>query len=540
MISEQDLAMKDNAGNTALHEAIISGNYRMVECLITKNRSLVSFRSALNELPVVSTMAMGHKELARYLYSLTPSEELEAEKAEQGAKLLTYAIHARDLDLALHLIKRCPSWAFAFHGEYFSPLQALTVVMTSSQFARINWLKRWIYNHSVHISSAGATDQIRLDINQNDQERSIGSGQALLRQRRQTVSSLLNLFGLKDLYEATLVDIEFQDLLSRIWKVIRSIRISDINMCSDIIADTIFSAISRGNFVFVSEMLEANTELYFIRNSSGMTIFHYAVLHRQHQIFNLIYGLKQKNDLLRYRDNDGNTILHTAGKLTEVTPIDHITGSVLQMQREIQWFKEVERICPPMSKELLNRDGLSARDLFTKTHRNLREKGEKWMKATTTSGSVVGTLIITIMFAAAFTIPGGNHQETGLPILAHDKLFKIFIIVDSVSFFSSSTAVLMFLGIFTSRYADEDFLISLPRKMIIGFFTLFLSIITMMIAFSTALLLTLRGESWIFVPIISLACVPILFVSMPFRLLVDMFVSTYGSGIFDRNMKLWF
>ncbi|KAG7946514.1 hypothetical protein I3843_14G043300 [Carya illinoinensis] len=353
---------------------------------------------------------------------------------------------------------------------------------------------------------------------------------------RQTVSSLLNLFGLKDLYEARLVDVKLQLLLSRVWAMTRPIRISDINMSpNNTVVDIIFGAISRGNFVFVYETLHTNSDLLSIRNSSGMTIFHYAVLHRQHQIFNLIYGLKQKNDLLRYRDNEGNTILHMAGKLTEYTPIDRITGSVLQMQRELQWFKEVESICPPMIKELRNNDCLSPRELFTKSHQELRKQGEQWMRSTATSCTVIGAIIVTIMFAVAFTIPGGNNQNTGMPILVRDKLFTIFMVTDSLSLFSSSTSVLMFLGILTSRYAEEDFLKSLPKKMIIGLFALFFSITTMMIAFSIALLLMLREQYWTITHIIGLAGIPIiLFVVMQFGLLVDMFVSTYGPSIFGR------
>ncbi|XP_042958016.1 ankyrin repeat-containing protein NPR4-like [Carya illinoinensis] len=161
------------------------------------------------------------------------------------------------------------------------------------------------------------------------------------------------------------------------------------------------------------------------------------------------------------------------------------------------------------------------------------------MKGTATSCTVVGTLIITIMFAAVFTILGGKRKDTGLPIFMHDKLFQLFIVAYSLSLFSSSTSVLMFLGILTSRYAEEDFLISLPKKMIIGLFALFFSIATMIIAFSTALLLVLSGKYWIVVPIIGLAGVPIIvFVLMQFRLLIDMLGSTYGSSIFDRKMKL--
>ncbi|XP_062173542.1 ankyrin repeat-containing protein NPR4-like [Alnus glutinosa] len=204
-------------------------------------------------------------------------------------------------------------------------------------------------------------------------------------------------------------------------------------------------------------------------------------------------------------------------------------------------MQEVESISVPRCKEYLNADGLTARELFTNNHIDLKNGGEKWMKGTATSCTVVGALIVTIMFAAAFTVPGGNNQDSGFPIFLDERLFMLFIISDALSLFSSTTSVVMFLGILTSRYAEDDFLESLPRKMIIGLSTLFFSIATMMIVFSTALLIMLQGQySWIIIPVICLAIVPVaLFVLMQFPLLVDMFKSTYGRGIFDKKMERW-
>jgi hypothetical protein len=204
-------------------------------------------------------------------------------------------------------------------------------------------------------------------------------------------------------------------------------------------------------------------------------------------------------------------------------------------------MQEVESIAVPRSREYLNDDGLTPRELFTKNHIDLKKEGEKWMKGTATSCTVVGALIVTIMFAAAFTIPGGNNQDTGFPVFLDERLFMLFIISDALSLFSSTTSVLMFLGILTSRYAEDDFLESLPRKMIKGLSTLFFSIASMMIAFSTALSIMLQEQySWIIIPLICLASVPVtLFVLMQFSLLVDMFMSTYGPGIFDKKMERW-
>jgi hypothetical protein len=71
------------------------------------------------------------------------------------------------------------------------------------------------------------------------------------------------------------------------------------------------------------------------------------------------------------------------------------------------------------------------------------------MKGTATSYTVIGALIITIMFTATFTVPDGNDQNTGFPMFSNKKLFKVFIITDALSFISSSTSVLVFLGILT-------------------------------------------------------------------------------------------
>lgn len=182
--------------------------------------------------------------------------------------------------------------------------------------------------------------------------------------------------------------------------------------------------------------------------------------------------------------------------------------------------------------------GLTPKQVFTQTHKELMKEGERWMKDTSTSCTVVGALIVTIMFAAAFAVPGGNNQNTGFPIFLNRKLFKIFIIADSLSLFSSSISVLMFLGILTSRYEAEHFRISLPTKMIIGLSTLFFSIATMMIAFSCAILMMMRGESWIVIPLIGLAAVPVsMYVIIQSRVLVDMIISTYGSGAIYRKIN---
>nr|GME01969.1 ankyrin repeat-containing protein NPR4-like [Ipomoea batatas] len=127
--------------------------------------------------------------------------------------------------------------------------------------------------------------------------------------------------------------------------------------------------------------------------------------------------------------------------------------------------------------------------VFTEEHKELKEGGEKWMKDTANSCTIAAALIVTVVFAAAITVPGGNSGENGLPIFSNNNAFTVFSISNAASLFTSATSLLVFLSILTSRYAEEDFLYALPKRLIIGLFTLFLSIIFMMIAFSSTVYL---------------------------------------------------
>ncbi|BFG21049.1 hypothetical protein CerSpe_073230 [Prunus speciosa] len=301
--------------------------------------------------------------------------------------------------------------------------------------------------------------------------------------------------------------------------------------------EAIFRAVERGIFEFIDRIFQASPNLVWSYNPMRRNAFQFAIECRQEKVYTLIFKLdkRKRSSIANLVDTSKNGMLHVAGMLSPLAKLDNISGAALQMQRELQWFKEVETITFPRSREALNAEFLAPRDVFTKNHKELVKEGERWMKETATSCTVVGALIITIMFASVFTVPGGNNGETGLPIFLSRKLFMVFI-----SLFSSTTSVLMFLGILTSRYAEDDFLKSLPTKMIIGLSTLFFSIAAMMVAFSSALFIMIHQQSWIVFPVIFLASVPItLFIWMQFPLLVEMFISTYGSGIFDRKVKQW-
>ncbi len=93
------------------------------------------------------------------------------------------------------------------------------------------------------------------------------------------------------------------------------------------------------------------------------------------------------------------------------------------------------QIVHPKMREETNDKGMTPQELFMEEHKDMKKAGEEWMKNTATSCTVVGALIVTIMFAAAFTVPGGNDQM-GVPIFLNEKnIYSLYSIRCSFTLF---------------------------------------------------------------------------------------------------------
>jgi hypothetical protein len=186
-----------------------------------------------------------------------------------------------------------------------------------------------------------------------------------------------------------------------------------------------------------------------------------------------------------------------------------------------------------------NSEDETPKEIFTKAHAELLKDGEKWMKDTANYCMLVATLIATVIFAAAFTVPGGNNQETGIPIFLRTNWLMIFFISDALALCSSSSSIVIFLSILTSRYTEEDFLKSLPTKLLSGLATLFIAMAGMMVAFTATLfLLYTNARAWTWYVVIILASIPIILLALLHcKLWVDTFGSTYKSRFLFRPNK---
>ncbi|XP_019172885.1 PREDICTED: ankyrin repeat-containing protein NPR4-like [Ipomoea nil] len=300
----------------------------------------------------------------------------------------------------------------------------------------------------------------------------------------------------------------------------------------------VFEAASLDIWQVILNIAEAYPMSVYFRTDMRQYILHIAVEKRSENVFNLVCGTNVLSITLpNFSDTNGNSVLHLAGKLAPPHKLNLVSGAALQMQRELQWFKEVKKITPSRFLSYENKDKKTPSMVFTEEHKELKETGEKWMKDTANSCTIAAALIVTVVFAAAITVPGGNNGGNGLPIFSNNTVLTVFAISNAASLFTSATSLLVFLSILTSRYAEQDFLYALPKRLIIGLFTLFLSIIFMMIAFSATVYLVFgQNRREVLIMVASFACLPVTsFVLLQFPLLVDLVSSTYGRGIFDQR-----
>ncbi|CAN0879915.1 Ankyrin repeat-containing protein NPR4 [Linum grandiflorum] len=540
ILPREALLIKNKSGATSLNYAAIGGITRIAECLVRRAPELLRIPNQNGHIPVVVASLYGHNEMVRYLYHTTPKDEMVGPDGSRtnGAMLLTSCIVDGLYDIALDLLRCCPQLAFVQDSDKDTALEVLA--RTPSAFpsgAHLAFWKWWIY-------SCIKVPRISFGNEDIDHQRRPKRKRTLV---RQALHKLLVLFskslkylvpGFKHLYDLKWTHVQAQELLRRLCRELSALPDPEFEQTG--IQKALFDAISHGIEEFVVEMIRHYPDIVWREDDNQRGIFLCATLHRQEKIFSLIYKMgAKKNAMATSWDMSHNNILHQAAFLAPPSRLDRVTGAALQMQRELQWYKEVESIVQPKHREMMNVFQDTPKILFTKEHRGLVEEGEKWMKETATSCTVVAALIATIMFSALFTVPGGFDQYTGLPIFLHRNSFLVFVICDAISLFASSSSMLMFLGMLTSRYREEDFLRSLPTKLIIGLSTLFFSMATMMITFGVSLVIFLRERfSWITFPIILLASVPVtLFALLQFPLLVDIFLSTYGPGIFDKPNK---
>ncbi|XP_076894509.1 uncharacterized protein LOC143546815 [Bidens hawaiensis] len=475
LMSPPDLKMRNSFGRTAIFGAAAIGHVEAMEEMVKKNPDLPYICDMYNQLPVHYAACAGEKGSVDYLLQVTDIKKVDELKR---LRLVHALISGGFYDLP---------------DEMESPVE---------------------YYKST---------------NTNDTENSVKEVDKVPKIRK--------------LQKKKVMHTQAGELLKFICSEIA--KLDSNKSVRDLIGHSLEAAAAMGNAKVVEEILVTFPNALFLVNENKHNVFHIAIANRKADVFNIIYQIKTQSHLfLAQIDASYNTALHLAARLVEGTE-DHASpnlrssapGAALQMQRELQWFKEVKKLSRRQDKEQRNIYGKTPSTIFTESHEKLAKEGEDWMKDRANSGIIVATLIATIVFTSAITVPGGTNSGSGLPIFSERVCFVVFAVADALALFMSASSMLMFLGILTARYTVEDFRESLPKRLIIALVTLFLSIIFMMVAFTSILYLVFGDEQgWVLALTSSLAAVPVLlFAFLQFNPLLDIISSTYGPGMFGKR-----
>ncbi|KAG7968279.1 hypothetical protein I3843_08G146500 [Carya illinoinensis] len=276
----------------------------------------------------------------------------------------------------------------------------------------------------------------------------------------------------------------------------------------------------------IAEMVEKILELLPVAihdvNAKNKNVVLVAVENRQPHIYQLLLrrNILIRDSVFRVVDNKGNGAFHLAAKLGAYEPW-LIPGEALQMQWEMKWYKFVTDSIPSN---------------FVPRYNNKGETPEEWLTSTSQySYSIVSALIATVAFATSTTVPGvvqegttGGTTGTGTPTLENEPAFHHFAISSLVALCFSVTALVMFLSILTSRHQERDFGKDLPRKLLIGLTSLFISIASVLVSFCSGHFFVVQNKlRYVAFAVYAATCLPVtFFAAVQFPLYFDLIHAT--------------
>nr|XP_023881104.1 uncharacterized protein LOC111993465 [Quercus suber] len=582
------LQIKNEQGSTPLHIAASMGNVAMCECIAKVDPSLVGARNDDNETPFFLAALSGKKDAFLRLHQICGTENgYEYSRRKDGDTILHCAIAGDYFDLAFRIIHLYEKLVNSFNEKGWTPLHLLA--SKPSAFRSGSHLGGWykmIY-YCIFVDGLEPDNQNFQETIKSSDHQSTGPENDLNDQKKQdypenyrTCLDFLQLFrkvekkngvrkdaqnheksdvkstaetkselatdvenpkaeaakekhsekvlnatkiGITEIVEkiVELFPVALPDLLATKEKLAEKVKVKR--------ETPVLIAAKNGITEIVEKILELFPVAIHDMNEHKKNIVLLAVENRQPHVYQFLLQKNiMKDSVFRRVDDEGNSALHLAAKLGEHKPW-LIPGAALQMQWEIKWHEFVKESMPFHFFQRYNNKGETSREIFTETHKDLVKDGSEWLTSTSESCSVVAALIATVAFASATTVPGGVKQDIGTPTLENQPAFDAFAISSLIALCFSVTALVMFLSILTSRYQEKDFGSDLPKKLLLGLTSLFVSIASMLIAFCAGHFFVLKDKlKYAAFPVYAVTCLPITFFAVAqFPLYFDLIWATF-------------
>ncbi|KAJ6416360.1 hypothetical protein OIU84_002249 [Salix udensis] len=587
LVREMEFLKKKNKfGNTALHEATICGNYEAVRLLVGRCPDLLTEKNKYGETPLFTAAGFAEAEIVEFLLRSKPEQCVNDKcrvldihrKRQDGLSILSAAIKGQHFQTALMLLELDDSLHDLKGKDGVDALQLLAQMPTAFESGFPMGICERLINCCLPVKRYHKLkSQVETWFKERKEQGDLESGQGWdsedlesgsewnqrggilkylkvpkgcwqegfwnQKTKRVFALKLAKILIKKDTSLNKVSETDEEQGLSGKENIKGENKFTEITSKGKDTAGSsetnssiltrkehipLFIATINGIEEIVWEIIDQYPHAIEKLNEEGQSILDLAVMHRQKKIFSLVK--QQKVPLARLHrviDYKGNTLLH------HVADMEHYRGGTkpgpaLQLQEELQWFEQVRDVIPSHYATLPNGTGKTAGDLFNASHEKQLENAQKWIKETTQFCSTVAAGVFTIVFAAAYTVPGGS-DENGKPNFIDSPYFMFFTVSDIFSLASSLTSLVVFLSLLTSTFELKEFHISLPRTLLAGFAFLFFAVIMTTLCFGATILILVQSErkSTSLLLSISAFLPALLFVTMQFRLYVFIMGSAY-------------
>ncbi|XP_027153153.1 ankyrin repeat-containing protein At5g02620-like [Coffea eugenioides] len=224
-------------------------------------------------------------------------------------------------------------------------------------------------------------------------------------------------------------------------------------------------AVIHGHVALVQEILSHCPDCWVQITGESQNILHLAVKHEKIEVLEFVLQNSWASELIDEKDKEGKTPLHlyVATKSLDgnclvnhpfvdvnsfddsnSTPLDRIVGDHRPSERQEQIKGQLEETGAKAGIHNIN-----AKRKAKTSDKDLAEKLDKIRQAY----MIVATLIVTVTFAAGFTVPGGfesgegdkkggEGDKKGEAVLAKKAAFIVFVVSDSLALLLSMLVVL--------------------------------------------------------------------------------------------------
>ncbi|KAL2328238.1 hypothetical protein Fmac_021665 [Flemingia macrophylla] len=293
-------------------------------------------------------------------------------------------------------------------------------------------------------------------------------------------------------------------------------------------------ACKEGHLEIVKKFLNHQWHIspFVLLNQKGRNILHVAAKNGKSEV--VLYLLKNRKInqfTVNEKDNDGNTPLHLASinlfpKIVYYITQDKRTNANLSNNYGLTARDVVHQALKKMTstrKFLVNLvfkevgATLKANDMSYSQEKQPRKEGMNFKDLLNTF-LVVATLMVTVTFAAGFTVPGGvyssddlNPKNRGMAVLAHKPFFWVFTIFNVIAMYSSVVACgLMLMAVVFDRKLATRVTILAILCLVVAFLTVpvsFLAAVRIVVGNDSALalIITIIGAMYIFFILVALS-----------------------------------